>query len=174
MAEFNSCAHLMETPEHKDAQVKYDQLLATGVDPFGYIMKMQETLQEKLAERFPERCLKPSELKTLGQKYDWIRDNKIAFDDEYAELISALGGMNKSDKDRSALWKKWKSNHESLRNELFDNLTAEEKIELMFECVDQVHFFLNQVVALEMSAKDIFVLYYAKNAENLRRYNSGY
>lgn len=172
--EFNSCANLIDTPEYNEAKQKYTELLNKGIDPLSVILSMQNTLQTKLADTYPGRCKSPSELKTLGDKYDWIRDNKIAFDDEYSELISALGGMNKSAKDRSSLWKKWKANHENIRNENFSDLAPNEKLELLFECVDQVHFFANQILALEMSAEDIFCLYFAKNAENFRRYNSGY
>lgn len=172
--EFNSCAHLIDTEEYREAKRYYSDMLAAGIDPLSEILRMQNSLQTKLAETYPGRCKKPSELKTLGDKYDWIRDNKIAFDDEYSELISALGGMNKTAKDRSSLWKKWKSNHEAIRAEQYADLAPNEKLELLFECVDQVHFFANQILALEMSAEDIFCLYYAKNAENFKRYNSGY
>ena len=172
--EFNSCANLIDTDEYKEARQKYTELLANGVDPFSVILNMQNQLQTKLADTYPGRCKSPADLKTLGDKYDWIRDNKIAFDDEYSELIAALGGMNKTPKDRSSLWKRWKSNYENIRNENFSDLAPNERLELLFECIDQVHFFANQILALEMTAEDIFTLYYAKNAENFKRYNSGY
>lgn len=172
--EFNSCAKLKDTESYKEASSVYDKLIADGQDPFAKIVSMQFLLQEKLAEKYPDRCMKPSELDTLGKKYDWVRDNKIAFDDEFAELVSALGGMSRSDKDRSSLWKKWKSNHDTLRAEKFSNMNADDKLELAFEFVDALHFFVNMMLALEISAKDMFVLYYAKNSENFRRYENNY
>ena len=172
--EFNSCAHLKNTDAYKSAETVYNKILADGKDPFETVLNMQVLLQKKLAEKYPERCMNPEELKTLGNKYDWVRDNKIAFDDEFSELVSALGGMSRSDKDRSAIWKKWKSNHADLRSELFANMSDEDKLELAFEFADALHFFVNIMMALEINAKDLFILYYAKNAENFRRYENNY
>lgn len=174
MAEFNSCASLVEDDKYQFAAEVYDNLLAEGKDPYQLMLDMQNSLQEQLSDKYPERAKRPMELKNIGEIYDWIRDQKTAIDDEFAELISALPGMNMDEKDRSAIWKKWKKSNPEIRQKKVEDLTKEELLELLFEKIDIVHFDMNVELALRMNAKDRFVLYYLKNAENFRRYNSGY
>jgi len=90
------------------------------------------------------------DLDTIGKKYDFLRENKVAFDDEFSELVDSLPGMSLNAKDRSALWKRWKAGY------------------------DMWHFMCNCFLAMDLSGEDIFEYYYTKNAENFRRYNSDY
>jgi len=172
-AEFNSCANLLDDEKYAEGRAKYQDLLKNGKNPFEYIMNMQKDLQIALSELVPGNK-DPNTLSKLGDIYDWIRDNKIAFDDEYRELIDALPGMNLSPKERSAMWKKWKAKHNELREKKLTDLDNNELKELKFEFIDTLHFYMNMAIALQISAEEIFVYYYFKNAENHRRYENKY
>lgn len=173
MSEFNSCAHLLNEEQVQKAKDLYYGLLEQKEDPMELMMNMQKSLQDKLAEKLG-RIPKIEDIKTKGELYTWLTDQKMAIDDEFRELIDAVAGMEKSEKDRSAIWKKWKSNHENLRNELVSDLSDFEKKELLFEACDFYHFWLNILLALGITPEQMFVLYYIKNAENFARQERGY
>ena len=173
MAEFNSCASLINDEKIKECNKIYSDLLSEGKDPLEVMLNAQNSLQEHLSKTV-EGNKKPADLKTIGEIYDWLRDNKIALDDEFREVVDALPGMNLPEKDRSALWKKWKANHLKLRNKKISELEPNELKELKFELIDMWHFFMNMMLSLNISSKELFVYYYYKNLENIRRYNSKY
>lgn len=173
MAEFNSCADLTTGHVFSEAVSQYENLLSTGKDPLAFMLGMQYDLQMALADK-NEHNPKPSDLHTIGQKFDWLRENKQAFDDEYREIVDALPGMRTPEKDRSAVWKRWKAKHNDIRSRTFDDLTEDELKELKFELTDAFHFFMNMFYALDMDARELFVYYYTKNAENHRRAKTGY
>lgn len=173
MAEFNSCASLLDAKSVEEAKLAYERELVVGRDPLQMMFNMQKKLQDKLADSLG-RIPRIEDIKTKGQLYDWIEDQKKAIDDEHRELVEAIAGMEKSEKDRSAIWKKWKKNHDELRNEPLSTLSDFERKELMFEVVDAFHFMLNELLALGFTSQDLFVYYYIKNAENFRRQKDGY
>lgn len=172
---WNSCASLASDENVAAGRRMYDDLLKHEKDPLGVMMSMQKKLQDNVAELMGDNGnIRPDELDTLGKIYDWVRDNKIALDDEFRELVDALPGVNLDAKARTGLWKKWKSNHNTLRNKKLSELTPEEYKELKFEYVDMLHFFMNIGIALGLTSEEIFVYYYYKNAENFRRYQNKY
>lgn len=173
MAEFNSCASLINDEKIKECNKLYEDLLSEGKDPLDVMLNAQNSLQEHLSKTV-EGNKKPADLKTIGEIYDWLRDNKIALDDEFREVVDALPGMNLPEKDRSALWKKWKTNHLKLRQKDISELESNELKELKFELIDMWHFFMNMMLGLRISSKELFIYYYYKNLENIRRYNSKY
>ena len=173
MAEFNSCASLINEEKIKECNEIYEDLLSEGKDPLEVMLDAQYSLQKHLSKTV-EGNKNPADLKTIGEIYDWLRDNKIALDDEFREVVDALPGMNLPEKDRSALWKKWKANHLKLRQKDISELESNELKELKFELIDMWHFFMNMMLGLRISSKELFTYYYYKNLENLRRYNSGY
>lgn len=171
MAEFNSCAGLI-----KD-EAKLEELNAkfnSASDPLQMMLDMQEWLQTTLAEKLPENNIAPSEIKTKGQLIKWLDANFDAIMDEFRELKNSVGGMSKGEKEASAVWKKWKSNHTKIQSEELDSMSDEDRLEMLFELIDIWHFVLNMFLGMKMSSKDIFVLYMLKNLENARRYNSNY
>lgn len=174
MAEWNSCSSLLNDEKYKEGIEKYNELLKTGIDPFHHILCMQYDLQIALSKKTDNTVVNPSNIKTIGERFEWLRDSKQAFDDEYREIIDALPGMNTPEKDRSAVWKKWKSKHSEIRNKTFDDLTEDEIKEIKFELTDAFHFFMNMFFALDMTAEEMFVYYYFKNAENHNRAKNGY
>lgn len=173
MTEFNTCAHLTE--DLKVATDKYHQLKQNGESPLNYLLNLQNQLQIDLENRYPGRTIAPKNLKTKGELVDFLMDQKRAIDDEFQELVHSVAGTNKSDKDQTSIWKKWKSNYESLRSEgINEGLTEEEQLERAFEAIDIFHFWNNVLIALGLDEQKIFELYYLKNIENLRRYNNHY
>lgn len=173
MAEWNSCSSLLNNENFKEAIQKYDEILLNGEDPFNYMLKMQFDLQVALSNKGKHNP-SPDSLITIGQKFDWLRENKQAFDDEYREIIDALPGIKTPEKDRSAVWKRWKGKYDEIREKTFDDLSVDELKELKFELCDSFHFFMNMFFALNMDAKEMFIYYWFKNAENHRRAINGY
>lgn len=173
MAEFNSCANLINDEKIKECNKIYSDLLSEGKDPLEYMLNAQNSLQVHLSETV-EGNMCPDDLSKIGEIYDWLRDNKVALDDEFREVVDALPGMNLPEKERSALWKKWKANHLKLREKDISELEPNELKELKFELIDMWHFFMNMMLGLRISSKELFTYYYYKNLENIRRYNSKY
>ena len=173
MSEFNPCSSLLNKESVEKAKIAYERELVVGRDPLQMMLNMQKSLQDKLADSLG-RIPRIENIKTKGQLLDWMEDQETALRDEHRELVEAIAGMEKPEKERSAIWKKWKSNYEQIRNETIDSLSDFERKELLFESIDKLHFFLNQLLALGFSAEDIFIYYYVKNAENFARQERGY
>ncbi len=169
MAEVNKCSQLMSSEQAIEAQEKY-----AHVNAFQTMYDMQNTLQQMLHEKLPLNNPNPNNLETVGEIFDYVRENKQAIDDEYRELVDALPGMSLPEKERSALWKRWKSNHNGIRDIKFSDLSEEDKYELQFECCDILHFYLNMMIALKITPQQMFTMYYAKNNANAQRYANGY
>ena len=172
MAEFNSCAHLLDNID--EATKKYNEIKLSGGSPLNEMLKMQNQLQVNLKEKLG-RTIPPDELKTKGELVDFLFDQKRAFDDEFMELIHSCAGSNKSDKEQTSIWKKWKSDYTQLRAEdINEGLTEEEVHEKNFESIDLLHFVFNMILALGLTEKELFEYYYLKYKENFNRYQSGY
>lgn len=170
MTNVNTCAHLANDKKQvEEARSLYHTLISCKLDPLESMLAMQRNLQIDLHNRMPENNKHPDNLKTIGDKIEWIRNNQQSMVDEHYELMTALGGSN-----GSASWKPWKSKYNETRKKLYDEMSEDEKSEIQFELVDAWHFFMNQMIALNLSAEDFFVLYFLKNAENFSRYKNGY
>lgn len=136
------------------------------------MLNKQKELQNKLSEK--NKSLKLENLKTLGEKLDYLVYTKMAFDDEFRETIDALAGTNKSQKERSSLWKKWKSDNEKIRSIKFEDLSEKELKDLKFEVTDMFCFFLNMLLVLNINAEELFSYYNLKTSENNKRINNNY
>ena len=136
------------------------------------MLNKQKELQNKLSEK--NKSLKLENLKTLGEKLDYLVYTKMAFDDEFRETIDALAGTNKSQKERSSLWKKWKSDNEKIRSIKFEDLSEKELKDLKFEVTDMFCFFLNMLLVLNINAEELFSYYNLKTSENNKRINNIY
>jgi uncharacterized protein YoxC len=174
MAEFNSCAKLLDESAYKEAEDLYESILAKGEDPYQTIMNMQNQLQDDLAKKLPKYNKSPYELKTMGDILDWVRKNEEAMRDEFRELYNAMGQMSKGEKAASSIWKNWKANHDEARNVKYADFSDSDKAELMFEAIDIVHFWTNIMNGLGFDAKEMFIMYALKQAENLKRYKNNY
>lgn len=171
MAEFNSCASLIKDKEKFD---ELSKMFEASKDPFQDIIDMQRTLQTVLAQKLPDRNIKPADIQTKGQLVDWIDRNFDAIMDEFRELKTSIGGMSNGEKAASSVWKAWKADNANQRASTIDSMPEEDRLEMVFEMIDIMHFVVNMLLALKIESKDLYVLYMLKNLENARRYNSGY
>lgn len=175
MAEFNSCAALLSDDKLAEVNALYTELKMDGRSPFDYLLHLQNDLQVNLEEKYPGRTVAPLNIKTKGELAQFLMDQKQAFDDEFQELLLSVAGTNKSAKEQTTIWKKWKSGYESLRAEdVNEGLTQDEQAERDFEIIDMFHFFNNMLLALGFDEKRIFQYYCLKNLENFRRYEQNY
>lgn len=177
MAEFNSCAKIVNTTALSIAHSEYrERTTGTGyaASPTQHMLTMQNDLQKVYTAKHG-RCPTPDEIVTKGQLIDFLKDQKEAFDDEFRELIEAIHGMSRPAEMRSVGWKKWKGKYDELRAEGVDeNLTDDDIVERNFEFVDMHHFYMNMQLALKLSEEDVFVGYLMKNKENHDRQVKGY
>lgn len=97
--------------------------------------------------------------------------NNLAIKDEQMEQHEALGGV---DSYGNAIWKPWKKDHEKANNRMLFDLEENEIVELKFELIDELHFLFNKMLAVGMTTKEIYNMYYAKNLENIKRQKRGY
>lgn len=171
MAEFNSCAGLIKDKEKFD---ELSKMYEGSKDPFQEIIDMQRALQTVLAQKLPDRNIKPADIQNKGQLVDWIDRNFDAIQDEFRELKTSIGGMSNGEKAASSVWKAWKADNVNQRAMTIDSMTEEDRLEMVFEMIDIMHFVVNMLLALKIESKDLYVLYMLKNLENARRYNSGY
>jgi len=171
--EFNSCASLHDW--YQDALNHYNDLISKGKDPFQEMLTMQKNLQINLHEKLPEQTQNIVELKKVWDIYENLRSNFDAIGNEYWELIDSLPWHSYLDaKSRSAVWKKWKSEYNNVRNIEWKSLSKDDQLETLFEMIDIMHFVYNMILTLWMDAKEVFILYYLKNKENFRRYENKY
>lgn len=133
-------------------------------DTFGMIYNKQKELQEKLGLDYSNLTLKE-----IAET--WMV-NKHAMSDELNEMFDALGGIN--DGIGSAAWKYWKQDHSKSSKMTIKDLSESDRLELYYEWIDGLHFYMNFAIAIGMTSDDIVNLYMAKNAENHDRQNRGY
>ena len=176
--EFNSCSKLANEETINAMNMLYEKLKKDGVSPFDYLLKLQNSLQTELVTRYG-RTYVPSELYKTGKKgelYDFIKDQQDCINDEMNELFHSISGTHLTPSEQSAIWKKWKSNYDNLRNEkINDNLDENSQLERSFEMIDIMHFVFNMLICLGVdSEQKLFTLYCLKHAENLKRYDENY
>ena len=151
--EDNQCADL----EVKDHYLE-------GKDTFGMIYNKQRELQSRLGLNYENLTLK--EIAEM-----WML-NKHAMSDELNEMFDALGGIN--DGIGSAAWKYWKQDNKKAETMTVADLTEADRLELFYEWIDGLHFYMNFALAIGMTSKDIVNLYMAKNKANHTRQDEGY
>lgn len=171
MAHFNECSGLIAGVDK--AQGAYDNAIFEGTDPLQVMLDMQKSLQVRLAND-RDYCYHPDKLATAGDVVAWMREQKDCIDDEFRELLTSLGEMSKGEKDASAVWKKWKARYQEAQAKPISEMSPEDQLEIKFELVDIFHFVLNMVTGLNMTAEELFKLYYLKNLENFKRQDNGY
>lgn len=173
MAEFNSCAALTQSKEFTRFLQECESMPG-NIDLLQKMLNTQNLLQEDLFKRL-NRTIPPLQIHTKGELIDFLIDQKLAFDDEFRELIESCHGMSRPDSERSAAWKKWKSKYSDIRNEAVnEKLTDDDIAEKHMELIDMLHFVFNMCLALGMDSKLIYAHYMAKNAENFARASRGY
>lgn len=174
MAEFNSCANLIDAQKYEELSNEYDNLLRSGRDPFAECMSVQNALQKVYTAKHG-RSVHPDDIETKGELITFLKDQKEAFDDEFRELIESVHGMSRPESERSSGWKKWKSDYDTIRAEgVNEGLSLADQAERSFEMIDMMHFVINKLLATHISAKDLYIYYMLKNKENFERQQKGY
>jgi hypothetical protein len=165
----NKCAQLEIEDLHStlDESYEYDQggerleQELYSEDTLDSLWKLQKTIQENVYgynfKSMQKQMLRMNSFFTL---------NHEAIQDELREFREAMGGM---DSMKSALWKPWKKDHTEAVNRSFGELTGSE-----FEWIDMFHFFLNLAIMIDLTPKEIYNMYHAKNKENINRQKNGY
>lgn len=157
----NKCSNLKISNDfslnHDDENQGFDALVS--------IWNIQKNLQVMLGFDWNEVR------ENLGSLKEFINWNEEAIRDEFRELAEAVGGVNSHG---TAIWKHWKKNHQEAKNKKFKELTPEELIELKFEWIDLLHFFMNIAIAIDLQPDEIYNMYVAKNKENIERQKRGY
>jgi hypothetical protein len=160
----NECYHL--EIKHEDAPM------------FDELVNMQKELQLRIMPNFCD------ENRSIAEIAEFFMKNKHALEEELAETLNALGGthdplqteLGKANPPLgSAAWKWWKNSNKFLaETHTIEDLSGRDMLELKMEIVDQFHFFMNQMVAINMTGSELYSMYKSKNAENFRRQRNGY
>lgn len=151
----NNCSHLEIKNNYNESNTHLDDLL-------NFQAKIQ---QETYGTKYSEMTL--SELKDF-----WLI-NTHALQDEIHEAFNALGGIH--DGVGNAVWKFWKkARYESIKSKKLSDLSERDLVELKFEVIDMLHFFLNYANSIGMTAEEMYNMYVAKNKENIERQKRGY
>ena len=154
----------MANADNKCAELALQDSDTAVKDTLGLVYNKQIELQSRLGFNF--------ENWTLKEIADFWCVNKHAMSDELNEMFDALGGVN--DGIASAAWKYWKQDNAKAADMTVADLSKEDRLELFYEWIDGLHFYMNFAISIGMTAEDIVNLYMAKNAENHDRQNRGY
>lgn len=133
-------------------------------DTLGLILNKQKELQARYGFDFTDW--------TIKQISDFWMVNKHAMSDELNEMFDALGGINEG--IGSAGWKYWKKENSKAFEMKVADLSESDKLELYYEWIDGLHFFLNFAISIGMTSQDIVNLYMAKNSHNHERQDNNY
>ena len=147
-----------------DLKVKNHYEEISSKDTLGMIYEKQIELQKRLGFNFTNWNLK--------QIADFWMVNKHAMSDELNEMFDALGGINEG--IGSSAWKYWKTNNKKAEHMKISDLSESDKLELFYEWIDGLHFYMNFAISIGMTKEDILNLYMAKNSENHDRQERGY
>lgn len=110
--------------------------------------------------------------KTLDKLVEFLLANKHAMDDEFGEMLDAVGGIH--DGIGNAVWKHWKKDNQNTKVMFLENLSERDKKELLFEVADIFAFFLNIPIALGFKSEDVYNALMTKIIENQKRQENGY
>lgn len=153
--------------ECKDLKVNelHTEAMKNGVDTFAAIYNHQKEMQEN-TYGFDFANMTIQEIK------DFWMTNTFAVQDEMHEMMDALGGIK--DGDGNAVWKYWKSKHDSYKDKKISDLSDGDRKELFMEWIDILHFMLNFPISIGFTPEEIFSFYFAKAAENKDRQARNY
>jgi len=154
----------MANSDNKCADLNVKDYSQEITDTLGFIYNKQVELQQRLGFDFKDL--------TLKQIADFWMVNKHAMSDELNEMFDALGGID--DGIGAAAWKYWKQDNKKATQMKISDLSESDRLELFYEWIDGLHFYLNFAISMGMTSKDIVNLYAAKQAENLERQQRGY
>jgi len=145
----NSCAKLYKP--HYTAATEADD-----VDLLRSIFKLQLEFQLEYSSEWSELMRVPNwgvkKERRIGLAI--IEKNWIRLCVEFGELMNKLPYKP---------WKKYPS-----------RMSTDETLEMQFEMIDMLHFFVNMMMGAGITAERAYNLYVSKNRENVRRQKNGY
>lgn len=154
----------MANTDNKCSELEVKDFHTGTEDTLGLIYNKQKELQERYGFDFKDWSVK--------RIVDFWMVNKHALGDEVNEMFDAIGGIN--DGIGSAGWKYWKGKNKETESMKISDLSEADKLELYYEWIDGLHFYMNFAISMGMTSKDIVNLYMAKNSENHDRQERGY
>tara|TARA_R100000951_G_scaffold52643_1_gene44296 strand:+ start:2693 stop:3157 length:465 start_codon:yes stop_codon:yes gene_type:complete len=154
----------MANSDNTCADLKVKDHFNETKDTLGLIVEKQKELQKRLGFNFEGLSIK--------EIADFWMVNKHAMSDELNEMFDALGGIN--DGIGSAGWKYWKSSNSKAKDLKISDLSESDRLELYYEWIDGLHFYLNFAISIGLTSKDMVNLYMAKNEHNHERQENGY
>jgi hypothetical protein len=158
----------MANTDNSCADLPIVDLFSESTNTLQDIMELQKDIQENVyGYNFEE--LRNQPIEEMRKFFDW---NYHAIQDELRETFDALGGVK--DGIGNGVWKPWKKSNAQIKTMKFTDLTPSDLLELKYELIDIQHFINNLMLAVGMDAKEVYNLYFAKNAENRNRQNNNY
>jgi predicted DNA-binding protein YlxM (UPF0122 family) len=154
----------MANTENRCSDLEIKDFHSSTKDALGLIFEKQKELQERLGFNFDGY--------TIKEIADFWMVNKHALSDEINEMFDALGGIN--DGIGNAGWKYWKKDNAKTADMKVEDLSREDQLELFYEWIDGLHFYINFAISMGMTSKDVVNLYMAKNAHNHERQDNNY
>ena len=146
----NRCAHLYRGHHAVAAEIDGNDLLRD-------IFRRQLDFQLKYAREWAGLTGRPDITRgneEMAHALTIIKENWVNLCAEFGELIDRLPYKS---------WKVYKSKS-----------TRAEVLEMQFEAVDMLHFLINIMMGLGMSAERTYNMYVSKNDENVKRQKEGY
>lgn len=156
---------------NKDNKLSHLRIGKNQYPDLDMLFETQKSLQSFIADKKGIHDITDKN-HNIGMKVLFLMANKHAFEDEWCELMDAMGGIN--DGAGSAAWKWWKDENPSTATKYLSDLSEDDLIELKMEYVDALHFFINFGLILGMTGSEVMNIYLAKNAENIDRQKRGY
>lgn len=154
----------MANTDNKCATLTIDDLYSSSTSHLKDIFDVQSSTQKMYGWNFEDM--------TLFQIREFWDMNSHALVDEIHEATDALGGVN--DGIGSAVWKRWKKDFPKSKTLMISDLTPADNLELKFEIVDILHFFINMAISIGMTPQEMYNMYMSKNKENWDRQKRGY
>lgn len=154
----------MANSDNKCADLEINDHFTGTEDTLGLLLESQRNFQTRLGFDFNGM--------TLKQIAEFWMVNKHAMTDELNEMFDALGGIE--DGIGSAAWKYWKSDNSKAADMTIDDLSEKDRLELYYEWIDGLKFYLNFAISIGLVSKDMVNLFMSKSAENYSRQERGY
>lgn len=142
--------------------------IPTGQDGLHLLYSLQKDIQENVYG-YDFNAMRNSPLYKMKEFFMW---NTHAQADEAHEAMDALGGIK--DGIGNAVWKPWKKDHQKAEEIYFNDMSANDLVELKMELIDELHFLFNKMHAVGLTTEELFNFYFAKNQENRDRQSRGY
>ena len=150
--------------DNQCSDLPIDDLYSNSKDTLGDIMSLQKDTQENIYGWHFEHM-------SLRDIMNFWHVNTHSLTDEIHEATDALGGITNGG---NAIWKYWKKDNAKAADMKISDLSESDKLELYYEWIDGLHFFMNFGISMGMTSEDIVNLYMAKQKENHDRQDRGY